>query len=367
MEHEFTKVIKNILKDAWGNKSELIYSTSPILQYINFKTRAANRGSKARSSFGNLYAIYVLVEDYVKKGFDESGQYSFSEGSKYSELLRRQRELPFGQKLQNHALNHRLNQEFKKYFPTCDYVPVIRESSNNRYWFNENLLLCVIEDKTFNLAKSIIKIIDKYITTKTNAFEYFIESCQQINQLAEANRNQAIDFIIQLLQPNVDARLFEIVSYSILKYYYHEQTVFFGFDIEDIQQENLKLYKTGRTNANDGGIDFVMKPLGRFFQVTETTDFKKYFLDIDKIEKYPITFVIKATENPDKLLEKIRNNAQQQYTINLIVEKYMASIEEIINLPILIERFNHAVEIGYLGNILEEVIKQSQVEFNYEV
>ncbi|MDJ0520108.1 MAG: hypothetical protein QNJ74_28920 [Trichodesmium sp. MO_231.B1] len=86
----------------------------------------------------------------------------------------------------------------------------------------------------------------------------------------------------------IDARLFEIVSYSILKYYYHEQTVFFGFDIEDIQQENLKLYKTGRTNANDRSIDFVMKPLGRFFQVTETTDFKKFFLDIDKIEKYPI-------------------------------------------------------------------------------
>lgn len=125
MEHEFTIVIKNILKDAWRNKSELIYSTSPILQYINLKTRAANRGSKARSSFGNLYAIYVLVEDYLKKGFDENGRYSSSDGSKYSELLRRQRELPFGQKLQNHALNHRLNQEFKKYFPTCDYVPII--------------------------------------------------------------------------------------------------------------------------------------------------------------------------------------------------------------------------------------------------
>ncbi len=63
----------------------------------------------------------------MKRGFDESSQYSSCGGSKYSELLHRQRELPFGQKLQNHALNHRLNQEFKKYFPTCDYVPVIRE------------------------------------------------------------------------------------------------------------------------------------------------------------------------------------------------------------------------------------------------
>ena len=45
----------------------------------------------------------------------------------------------------------------------------------------------------------------------------------------------------------------------------------------------------------------------------------------------------------------------------------MTCIEEIINLPILIERFHHAVEIGYLSQILEEIIQQSQVEFNYEV
>ena len=199
MEHEFTKVIKNVLKDNYGNKSELIYSISPILGYINLKTRAANRGSKTRSSFGNLYAIYVLVEDYVKKGFDENRRYISYEGSKYSELLHRQRELPFGKKLQNHALNHRLNQEFKKYFPTCDYVPVIRESSNNRYWFNENLLTCVIEEETYNLAKIIIQIIDLYISTKTNAFEDFVKSCKEISQLTEVNPNEAVDFIVTLL------------------------------------------------------------------------------------------------------------------------------------------------------------------------
>ncbi len=30
-------------------------------------------------------------------------------------------------------------------------------------------------------------------------------------------------------------------------------------------KKKLQLYKTGRTNANDGGIDFVMRPIGRFF------------------------------------------------------------------------------------------------------
>ncbi len=73
-------------------------------------------------------------------------------------------------------------------------------------------------------------------------------------------------FIISLIEPNVDARIFEIVSFSILKYYYSEQTVFFGETLDKVEEENLMLYKTGRTNANDGDIDFVMKPLGVSFK-----------------------------------------------------------------------------------------------------
>jgi len=68
-------------------------------------------------------------------------------------------ELPFGKKLQNHALNHRLNQEFQKYFPTCDYFVVIRETSNNIYWFNENLLLCIIEEETYSLFHVSVVLI----------------------------------------------------------------------------------------------------------------------------------------------------------------------------------------------------------------
>ena len=132
---------------------------------------------------------------------------------------------------------------------------------------------------------------------------------------------------MSLLAPSVDARLFEIVSYSILKFYYHDQTIIWGYEMDKLNTENLKLYKTGRTNANNGGIDFVMKPLGRFFQVAETLDFKKYFLDIDKIQKYPITFVIKSDEEIEPLRQKIQHNANKTYSINAIVEKYMSCIE----------------------------------------
>jgi hypothetical protein len=128
----------------------------------------------------------------------------------------------------------------------------------------------------------------------------------------------------------------------------------------------LKLFKTGRTNANDGGIDFVMKPLGRFFQVTETVDVNKYFLDIDKIEKYPITFVVKSSDTIEVLKNKIQKQAENQYSIKAIVKRYMECIEEIINVPSLLERFRESVNQGYLSNILTEIIKQSKVEFNYE-
>ena len=108
-----------------------------------------------------------------------------------------------------------------------------------------------------------------------------------------------------------------------------------------------------------------MKPLGRFFQVTETLDFKKYFLDIDKIEKYPITFVVKSTETTTELLNKIKSNAMKSYGIEAIVNTYMACIEELINIPVLAKHFKEVEAKGHLNQVLNEIIRQSKVEFNY--
>jgi len=363
MEHEFTKKIKDILKTNFGEISDRVFSESQIIQYLNIKTKSASKGSKSRGSFANLYAIYVLVEDYILKDFYKTDKYAEYEGAIFTNLLKRQRELPFGQKLQNHALNHRMNEEFKKYFPTCDYIPILRSSETNRYWINENLLKFKIDGNYHNLAKTIIQIIDTYIESKKNAFEKFIQFCESSQKL---KRKELIDFITSLVGPNIDARVFEIVSYSILKYHYNNQHIYWGFEIDKIQEENLKLYKTGRTNANDGGIDFVMKPLGRFFQVTETVDVNKYFLDIDKIEKYPITFVVKSSDSVRVLKSKIKEQAEKQYSIRAIVSRYMKCIEEIINIPILLDRFQKAINQKYLDNVLAEIVRQSKVEFSYE-
>lgn len=155
------------------------------------------------------------------------------------------------------------------------------------------------------------------------------------------------------------------MSYSILKFYYIEQNIYWGYELDHIEAENLKLYKTGRTNANDGGIDFVMKPLGRFFQVTETLDFRKYFLDIEKIERYPITFVIKSIDSVSKIRQKLESDALKTYPVKAVVKRYLSSIEELINIPVLVEYLNVVDNNGLLQKVLDEIVLQSKVEFNY--
>ena len=213
--HAFTEVIFTILNEFFPNNSESIYKNSELLHYLNIKTRSANKESKSRGSFANLYAIYVLLEDYIMKGFLKNGKYSNYEGAIFTNLLKRQREMPFGGKLQNHALNHRLNEEFKKFFPNCDYIPILRDSSTNRYWINENLIKVLSNKKYYNIAEAVIKIIDKYVETKQKSFNDFIETCSVICK--SKNKEVAENFIRKLLAPYTDARLFEIVSFSILK------------------------------------------------------------------------------------------------------------------------------------------------------
>lgn len=219
--------------------------------------------------------------------------------------MTRQRQLPFGNKLQNHALNSRLNEEFKKFFD-IGIVPIIRNLKTQRYWIQEDLLIIKIknqegQDAEFNIAKILLEVINLYITMKQTAFNEFIQTCQKIFNLKKFDTITAEKFIIEQLQPNIDARVFEIVSYAILKSRYAQESIWIGKTKSSVMEETLSLYKTGRTNANDGGIDFVMKPIGRFFQVTESTDVSKYFLDIDKVQRFPTTFVIKSNLSRDDL------------------------------------------------------------------
>ena len=370
MKHAFTESILSILRDEFGALGDEVLRTSHLVQYLNHKTKSANWGSKSRGSFANHYALYVLVEDYIAQGYRGArlGTYGKYEGAKYSDLFRRQRELPFGAKLQNHALNSRLNDEFAKFFPTLGQRPLVRDLKEQRYWVNEGLIDVEIVagngKQIVNIAAAIIKIIDAYVAARRGAFERFIESCRKIAELEAGGFDQAKAFVLAQLQPNVDARVFEIVSYAILKAHYGEQSIFWGWNEKEVTREFLMLYKTGRTNANDGGIDFVMRPLGRFFQVTETIDSEKYFLDIDKVQRYPITFVVKTTDSASVLREALRAQALRKYRIDAVVTAYLASVEEIINITELVEAFDKVCAAGGLRRVMDEVVTQSRVEFN---
>ena len=372
--HAFTSRIEEVLRKRFGDAADDVFRASPLLSYLNHKTRSANRGSKARGAYANHYALYVVVEDYVNKGYLPggmlAGRYSDYGGARFSDLYKRQRELPFGQKLQTHALNTRLNDEFKKFFPSIEAEPIVRDVERQRYWIEENLITVEVRGRDgqirrYNLAEAIMEIIDAYIFTKKAAFENFIETCRQIAKLTEQDAGAVLQFVREQLQPNVDARLFEIVSFSILKSHYGEQSIFWGWTQDNLIEEALTLYKTGRTNANDGGIDFVMKPLGRFFQVTETIDVGKYFLDIDKIQRFPLTFVVKSFDSPSVIRKSIERQALQKYKIKAVVKSYLEALDEIINIPLLLDHLEALKRAGRIAQVMEEIVIQSRVEFNY--
>ncbi len=140
MRHSFTKTIEIELAKMFNENSEQIYENSQLLQFLNKKMRSAHKGSKARGSFGTIYALYTLVEDYINKGYLNRSDYSKYKGARFTDLLKRAKELPFGAKLQNHSFNQRVNEEFKATFSLKEIMPILRNPTTKRYWINENLL-----------------------------------------------------------------------------------------------------------------------------------------------------------------------------------------------------------------------------------
>jgi hypothetical protein len=74
--HGFTDKITQIVSENTGSDGDEALEKSLLLQYLNTKTKAADRNSKSRAGFANHYALYVLLEDYLKRGFDGNSDYS---------------------------------------------------------------------------------------------------------------------------------------------------------------------------------------------------------------------------------------------------------------------------------------------------
>lgn len=350
--------IEEILKAEYGDEWSRIYERSPLLKYLNLKSGAIHGSVKSRRSLANWYAIYSILHFYLEKGFlNKRELYSECTGFNYSDLFEFQRKQYGGSKLQNHALNNRVNTEFADKI-THEGNKLLIINNGGKYLINPDYIY--IDD--LDISETVVKIIERYkemLYKKDHNFE------DLLNRLvSEKDKEKQIQELKQLLDADSEARIFEIISYAILETHYDEEFVYIGYTRESIKKEALKLYKTGRTNANDGGIDFVMRPLGRFFQVTEVGNYDKYFLDIDKINRYPLTFVVKtklpASEIKQELIEY---GISKSGGLKVLENKYKEAVEEVITINELIKWLDEVSE-NRIGHIVKEVDQYYKFEMD---
>ncbi|MCM1155106.1 MAG: hypothetical protein NC314_10815 [Roseburia sp.] len=319
------KFIEKILQDFYPDNYQHIYESSLLLQYLDKKMKAVHGHSKARRSLANIYAIYSILHFYQAEFYEQPDKYRQFEGYDYTQLFNFCREQYGGSKLQNHALNSRVNGEFRNKFQMITNDLII--SDNGKYLLHIDYLYV----ENMDISRAVCAVIKKYIALlkeKDYALIQILEDMLSLNDCME--KKKAIN---DLLSEDAEARVFEIISYAVLKNHYKNTKVFWGYSRENIQEAELQLFKTGRTNANDGGIDFVMRPVGRFFQVTEVNNYDKYLLDIDKVMHFPITFVIKTKLKKDQIWEELKVYIDKRANgMRVIENRYRNAIEEIITI-----------------------------------
>ncbi len=324
---EYSELIKKNLK------LHKVDEDHPVVSYLEKKTSASKENSKARRSLGNLYALYVVSEDF---------NLGKRKGSSFSSLLERMKKKPFGEKLQNHPLDNRLNDEFRRRTGLEDkYMPITNDLIDGKKTrkISEDLL-------TFNasnpksVSKFITSVIDDYINEITINQDKFLEKIENCS-----NEEELSMLFEECVDEKSDARLFEIFSYCVLYPFYKKKSASLSVDNKSFYEGALNLYRAGRTNANDGGIDFILQPTGKIFQVTETFDFKKYFLDFEKLNRYPITFVIKFEGTEEEAMKIIKSSASK-----------FSEEQQKIYLPL----FEEIITSVTLRNIFKELIKNEK-------
>lgn len=317
--------IRSILQSNFPDQYQTIYDNSFLLQYLDLKMRAIHRDSKARRSFANIYAIYSILYFYQSDFYGNKAAYQRFEGYDYMQLFSFFRNLYGGSKLQNHALNSRVNSEFRNRFPNASDNLIL--SNGGKYLIHINYLYV----GPYDISRVSCQIIEEYIRLISAKDRELLQTLHHLVNLTDYTLKR--NCLCQLLHENAEARIFEIISFSILKNHYETIKVYWGYSPSDLYEDSLHLYKTGRTNANDGGIDFVMRPVGRFFQVTETDHYDKYLLDIDKVMHFPITFVIKTLTPREIVLQQLETYIHQRSGGMLFLEQnYRNAIEDIITI-----------------------------------
>ena len=350
--------VKEILQADYPHEYQNVYNNSQLLQYLDKKMKAVHGNSKSRRSLANIYAIYSILYFYQDDFYDRKAEYQQFSGYDYMRLFNFYRGLYGGSKLQNHALNSRVNGEFRNKFPDITNELIIID--NGKYLIHIDYLYVSGHD----ISKTCCKVIEKYIDlliTKDHALIQILQGMKSLTNYKDKKQQ-----IKNLLSEDAEARIFEIISYAILKNHYKNIKVYFGYSLDSIQEEELQLFKTGRTNANDGGIDFVMRPVGRFFQVTEVNNYDKYLLDIDKVMHFPITFVIKTRSSKQQVLHELSEYIDTRASGMVVIEeRYHKAIEEVITINEL-QQWTDELNNNDIDGIIRDIDIYYKLEMNMD-
>ena len=257
-----------------------------------------------------------------------------------------------------YALNSRVNGEFHN---------KIKDATNDLIIVNNGKYLIHIDYIYVNehdISKAACHIIEGYVELLIAKDHELISILEKLKTLTDYAQKKAT--INALLTEDAEARVFEIISYAILKNHYKNIKVYFGYTRETIAEVELELYKTGRTNANDGGIDFVMRPVGRFFQVTEVNNYDKYLLDIDKVMHFPISFVIKTTQQKSDVLKDLEQYITLRSSGMTVLERrYKEAIEDIITINEL-QEWTRELEGADIDGIIRDIDIYYRLEMNMD-
>ena len=350
--------VEEILKSDFPQDYKSIYNESMLLQYLDKKMKAVHGNSKTRRSLANIYAIYSILNFYQEDFFDNPTDYKQFEGYDYTKLFNYYRGLYGGSKLQNHALNSRVNGEFRNKFANIDNDLII--INNGKYLIHIDYIYVRNKD----ISTTACRIIKKYVELLIEKDHSLICALTEMQKIKDYEMKKLK--LKALLTEDAEARIFEIISFAILKNHYKNTKVYFGYSKEKIDEYELELYKTGRTNANDGGIDFVMRPVGRFFQVTEVNNYDKYLLDIDKVMHFPVSFVIKTSS----LKEKVQKELDVYITaktggMQVLENRYKNAIEEIITINEL-HQWTDELPNQNIDGIIRDIDIYYKLEMNME-
>ena len=350
--------IKEILIEDFTADYQEVYDGSMLLQYLDKKMKTVHGNSKTRRSLANIYAIYSILHFYQEEFFGQPDKYRDFSGYNYTRLFNFCRTLYGGSKLQNHAFNSRVNGEFKNKFSNLDNDLIILD--NGRYLLHIDYLYVGTKD----ISKTCCKVIEKFIELLITKDRSLLNALERMKELTDSEEKKRQ--INHLLTEDAEARIFEIISYAILKNHYSNIKVYFGYSLDAISEEYLQLFKTGRTNANDGGIDFVMRPVGRFFQVTEVNSYDKYLLDIDKVMHFPVTFVVKTSSSKAQVTRELENYIRKRANgMRVIESRYKAAIEEIITINEL-QQWTHDLDSEDIDGIIRDIDIFYKLEMNID-